>query len=1063
LTFLPRFDNLLAHFDRETTWGGFSMKRWMLLTGVLVSMLLVGGAAPGAGGGTRSRVSLDMYTATVSAAKYRQLLSRGIDVASAERAGKRVRLDLVLTRGQASALRAKGVRTTLIRNSKGLTVRQAAAVQAQGGYVVWRDYDSKNGLRDELYKIAADNPGFTKLEVIGHSNEGREILALKLTQDAQSVADGARPAVLYSATQHAREWIAPEVDRRNLRWFVGEYNAGNPQIRNLLSTTELWFVLVMNPDGYQFTFQSPGTRLWRKNTREQNGVPGTQVGDGVDPNRNYPAHWDYDREGSSSIESSDTYRGPEAASEPETQAIMGLFERVPFKFQVNYHSYGPWLLYPQGWQIGTPTADDPIFYALSGNRDNPAIPDFVPGLSSDVLYVTNGEMTDYANSTAGTIAWTPELEPGCPTCGFVFPDDPNLVQKEWKKQLPFVLDVAKSALDPAHPVSHLGLSTRPLLVKSDDTYKAGLPTSNFTFDYSYGDPQEVRVDALKSLGPVSVKYRINGGDVQTAPTSEWAGGDRYTAESHTYYHVLRGFVTGTSPGDSVQVWFEGGGATSDSFTYQAVNETNHDTLVVASEDYTGASPVQPGSGPHYLSYYLDALAANGVPADVYDVDARGRKAADALGVLSHYKAVIVYKGDDVVTREPGWGGGNASRIAQDEMFELREFMNEGGRAMYAGKNAGLQYSQAQLYDPTAANGRCGDAAVGYRCLQLNGTGDGVNDVLQYWFGSYLVNLNAGRDAEGNIFDAFGTDTPFDGVETWSFNGEDSAQNHNTANSFIATSGILPAGEYPQFESSVAAKYDRPGGPFDPHSGTHYAYSQIADQSFKRLTHTVNVPASGADMSFWVSYNTEQDWDMVFVEEHTVGQDDWTTLQDVSGNDYTTQSTGESCKPENGPGGWRTIHPFMDHYQTIVDDDCIPEGTTGEWWAANGTSGDWQNWQVDLAGPNGRFLGHEVEVSITYVSDWATQGLGVFVDDIDVSTGEGTTSFESGDDGWATPAAPAGSATNANTWEITTAGGFPEGAAIAGPDSLLWGFGLEGVTDAARREELMGRAVDYLLR
>jgi hypothetical protein len=92
--------------------------------------------------------------------------------------------------------------------------------------------------------------------------------------------------------------------------------------------------------------------------------------------------------------------------------------------------------------------------------------------------------------------------------------------------LAFALDVAKSAVDPEHPVSHLGLEARPLLVKSDDTYKEGLPSLNFTFDYSYGDPQEVRVDALRSLGPVSVKYRINGGPVQTAPTTEVGpGGD----------------------------------------------------------------------------------------------------------------------------------------------------------------------------------------------------------------------------------------------------------------------------------------------------------------------------------------------------------------------------------------------------------------------------------------------------------------------------------------------------------------------------------------------------------
>ena len=59
-----------------------------------------------------------------------------------------------------------------------------------------------------------------------------------------------------------------------------------------------------------------------------------------------------------------------------------------------------------------------------------------------------------------------------------------------------------------------------------------------------------------------------------------------------YYHQVRGVVTGTSPGDSVEVWFEGGGQKSPSFTYQAVSETGNKVLVVAAEDYTGASPAQ---------------------------------------------------------------------------------------------------------------------------------------------------------------------------------------------------------------------------------------------------------------------------------------------------------------------------------------------------------------------------------------------------------------------------------------------------------------------------------------
>ena len=217
--------------------------------------------------------------------------------------------------------------------------------------------------------------------------------------------------------------------------------------------------------------------------------------------------------------------------------------------------------------------------------------------------------------------------------------------------------------------------------------------------------------------------------------------------------------------------------------------------------------------------------------------------------------------------------------------------------------------------------------------------------------------------------------------SWGLNGADSADNQTVASSFITTSGILPPATYPQFTSWPAAKYDRPGGPFVPHTGSSYVYSQIADVSYKRLTRTFTVPAGGGDLSFWTSYNTEQDWDHLFVEVHTVGQNDWTTLPDANG--HTTQATGESCKAENS-GGWRTLHPWLDHYQTQSGPSaCTPTGTTGAWNAASGDSGGWQNWSLNMSA----YAGQQVEVSISYASDWATQGLGVFVDDVTLPDGD----------------------------------------------------------------------------
>jgi hypothetical protein len=105
----------------------------------------------------------------------------------------------------------------------------------------------------------------------------------------------------------------------------------------------------------------------------------------------------------------------------------------------------------------------------------------------------------------------------------------------------------------------------------------------------------------------------------------------------------------------------------------------------------------------------------------------------------------------------------------------------------------------------------------------------------------------------------------------------------------------------------------------------------------------------------------------------------------------------------------------------------------------------------------------VEISLAYVSDWSTQGLGVFLDDIAVSTGQGTTDFEADLGGWTVPGPPEGSTPNPTDFTRITGAGFPEGAVVATDDTLLFGFGLEGVTGAATRNAIMGDAVRYLLR
>jgi hypothetical protein len=1029
------------------------MRRFVLAA---VTAALVLAVAVPATAAQRPRDRLDVYTAVVNAEQLSTLAVQ-FELSGVREVAGGTEVQLVASKAQRAQLARDGIRTKLTRIKGGMTVQEFAAAQSENGFTVWRSWDEPGGYRDQMHAAANNNRGIAKLVRLGTTYQGRELLALRLTAGARGVPDGKRPAVLYSSTQHAREWIANEVNRRLMNWYIDRWRAEDPEIKQLLETTEVWFILVANPDGYEYTFDVE--RLWRKNLRDNNNDGQITVGDGVDPNRNFPNHFKYDEEGSSSIASSDTYRGPAAASEPETQAMKGLLDRIGFEFQVNWHSNGQWLLYAEGWQIATPTADDPIYFALSGNLDQPAIRDFHPGLSSDVLYVTNGETTDYAHAATGALAWTPELSAGCPNCGFVFPDDEALVQEEFERNLPFALSVAKSADDPDDPDSVLGIETKPFYTKSDDPYKGGIPGVDFEFEYSYGDPQPVQVLAKRELGRVTLKYRINGGAVRSAPTSEWAGGERFKPAA-VHYHEMRGVVTGTSPGDSVEVWFEGGGERSDSFTYEAVSETGRRVLVVAAEDYSGVSPAQT-PGPHYLGYYLDALEENGFTPDVYDVDARGRTAPDHLGVLSHYDAAIWYTGDDVVTRPVGQGPGNVDRLAMDEILEFRAYMNEGGRVVYTGAWAAQQFVRAgavgeQFYDPKG-EGPCNPLPAGFdprRCLALAGApnSDGINDVLEYWFGAYALAAADGHDPDtGEHFGVTGIDEPFGGL-SWAF-GPDGADNQNMSASFVSTSGILPRSEYPQFNSWPSSQYEKPGGPFAPHTGEQYVYSQISDVAYKRLTREINVPASGnQSMTFWTSYDTEPAWDHLFVEARTPGGDDWTTLPDANG--HTTPDTGDSCD-----AGWRDLHPQLDHYQTFDRDagTCTGTGSTGAWHAASGNSGGWVQWEVDLS----EWAGETVEVSIAYATDWAVQNLGVFIDDVTLPDGS-STSFETGFDGWEVTGPPPGSGPNANNWIRTDAEGFPVGSSISTPDSILMGFGFEGISTQKSRNDVMGRVLDHLL-
>jgi len=176
--------------------------------------------APSAVAKQRAADRLDAYTVVTTADKLAAFEEKGLDVAESQVTASGVKAQMILTRDQVQDVRGDGASAKLTRVKGGKTVKQFAAAEAANGFTVWRSYDEPGGYRDQMYDLAAKYPSVTKLVKIGTTLKGREILALKVTQGARGQRDGRRPAVLFSATQHAREWIASEVNRRLMYHYI---------------------------------------------------------------------------------------------------------------------------------------------------------------------------------------------------------------------------------------------------------------------------------------------------------------------------------------------------------------------------------------------------------------------------------------------------------------------------------------------------------------------------------------------------------------------------------------------------------------------------------------------------------------------------------------------------------------------------------------------------------------------------------------------------------------------------------------------------------------------------
>ncbi|MBM3435185.1 MAG: hypothetical protein FJY07_03080 [Bacteroidetes bacterium] len=264
-------------------------------------------------------------------------------------------------------------------------------------------YDEINAVLDEMVSLFPNL--VTSKESLGQTIEGREIWMVKISDNPG--VNESEPEVLYTALHHAREPVGA-MQMLFYMWYLLENYDNDPFIQTLVNNTEMYFIPVVNPDGYVYNeITNPnGGGMWRKN-RRITGEPGC---DGVDLNRNYDYMWGLNNSGSSGDPCEETYRGEAAFSEPETAAIRDFCESHEIVNALNYHTYSNLLLYPWGYNAD-PCPDDAIFnaHATLMTQDN----HYTYGPGYTTIYETNGGSDDWMygeQSTKGKIfAFTPEL------------------------------------------------------------------------------------------------------------------------------------------------------------------------------------------------------------------------------------------------------------------------------------------------------------------------------------------------------------------------------------------------------------------------------------------------------------------------------------------------------------------------------------------------------------------------------------------------------------------------------------------------------------------------------
>ena len=228
-----------------------------------------------------------------------KLVRKGYDGAALTARGEAGREPTSCSRAQqARRLRQRGYRVVLKRNRSGRTARQARRhrlERLQRLALVGRAWRHPR----RAVRVARRQPAAREAQgAWPRPTRAARSSRSRSPRARRRIRDGRRPAVLYSSTQHAREWISGR----------GQPTAAAPRSSTAGGTAtgrsgdcsrHRALVRHRRPTPTATSTPSTSSACGGRTCGTTTATARSPRADGVDPNRNFDEHWNYDNEGSS--------------------------------------------------------------------------------------------------------------------------------------------------------------------------------------------------------------------------------------------------------------------------------------------------------------------------------------------------------------------------------------------------------------------------------------------------------------------------------------------------------------------------------------------------------------------------------------------------------------------------------------------------------------------------------------------------------------------------------------------------------------------------------------------